>query len=705
MQRKRALTRLRRRLESLEERLCLSSQAVATTTAPADAATQARLSAAYGHLPLRFEANQGQTDPRVNFLSHGADYSLFLTPTRAVLELQQSGGGNVVAMKVLGANPTSHPVGLGKQVGVSNYFIGNDPAKWHTNIANYARAAYRNVYHGVDLVYHGDQQQFEYDFVVHPGADPRAIHLAFAGTQGQSIDAHGNLVLHTSGGDLVEHAPAAYQTINGVRHPVASRFVIGRDGQVGFRVGHHDHGRPLVIDPVLSYSTYLGGRANDSGNAIAVDSSGSAYITGFTASSNFPTKGPIQPSNAGGNDVFVTKLNPTGTAIVYSTYLGGSNSDIGNGIAVDSAGDAYVTGSTTSANFPMKSPLQSGLRGSEDAFLLKLNPAGTALVYSTYLGGSGIDVAYGIALGGSGGTYVTGTTGSTDFPVTSGAYQTTNSNTDDAFVAQVNATGSSLVYATYLGGNSGAHGLGIAVNGSGNAYVTGWTGSSDFATAGAYQTVNAGGDAFVAELNAAGSARVYATYLGGYGNNRGNAIAVDGSGNTYVTGYTDSTSFPVFNAYQSVSGGYGDAFVTEFNASGSALLYSTYLGGNGADNAGADGGAIALDSVGNIYVTGSTQSTNFPTTLHAFQPSYGGGGDAFVAKMNPTLSGPASLVYSSYLGGSRSNEEGFGIAVDSSGNAYVAGQTFSNDFPTTTNASQTRFGGTSDAFVTKISSS
>jgi Beta-propeller repeat len=334
--------------------------------------------------------------------------------------------------------------------------------------------------------------------------------------------------------------------------------------------------------------------------------------------------------------------------------------------------------------------------------LLKLTPAGTALVYSTYLGGSGLDVAYGIAVGGSGNAYVTGTTGSTDFPVTPGAYQTTNSNTNDAFVAQVNATGSSLVYASYLGGDFGAHGLGIAVDGSGNAYVTGWTASTNFATAGAYQTVSAGGAAFVAELNAAGSARVYATYLGGSGNNRGLGIVVDGSGNTYVTGYTDSTNFPVFNAFQSVSGGSGDAFVTEFNASGSALLYSTYLGGNGSDNAGADGGAIALDAVGNIYVTGFTQSTNFPT-LNAFQPSYGGGGgDAFVAKINPTLSGTASLVYSSYLGGSRDNEEGYGIAVDSSGNAYVAGQTSSNDFPTTRNSFQTRFGGTSDAFVTKI---
>jgi hypothetical protein len=523
---------------------------------------------------------------------------------------------------------------------------------------------------------------------------------------GKTIDAERNLVLHTSGGDVVEHAPVVYQEVNGQRQTVAGRFVLGGNHQVGFQVGRYDHSKPLVIDPVLSYSTFLGGKANDRGSAIAVDSSGNAYITGYTNSSNFPTKGPFQPSSGGGADVFVTKLNATGTALVYSTYVGGSNNDIGNAIAVDSAGNAYVTGSTASANFPTMSPLQAHLKGSEDAFLLKLNPAGTALAYSTFLGGSGLDVAYGIAVDGSGDAYVTGTTGSTDFPTTPGAYQTTNPGPTfvEAFVAHVNATGSSLVYATYLGGDFGAHGTSIAVDGSGNAYVTGNTSSTNFATAGAYQTVY--GDAFVAKLNAAGTALVYATYLGGSGDDRGLGIAVDGAGNAYVTGVTASTNFPTLNAYQPVYGGNGDAFVTEFNASGSALLYSTYLGGNGSDDSPGNGGAIAVDASGNIYVTGSTSSTNFPT-LNAFQPTYGGGGDAFVAKINPSQSGTASLVYSSYLGGSGGGgDEGYGIAVDGSGNAYLTGETTSTDFPTTTNAFQTRFGGgkhTSDAFVTKIS--
>jgi hypothetical protein len=710
MLRKYLATRRRLSLETLEARLCLSSLPVGTSTTVPDAATQAHLSAAYGQLPLSFEANQGQTDSRVNFLSRGAGYSLYLTPTKAVLSFKHGNTSNVVGMSVVGANLASHSVGLDRQSGVSNYFIGNDPSKWHTDVPNYAKVDYQGVYHGIDLVYHGNQKQLEYDFVVAPGADPRAIRLAFDGTRSGSLDRAGNLVLHIPGGDVIEHAPVVYQEVNGHRQMVAGRYVLHGNHQVGFQVGRYDHGKPLVIDPTLSYSTYLGGRADDGGRAIAVDSSGNAYITGFTASSNFPTKGPVQPSNAGGNDVFVTKLNPTGTALVYSTYLGGSNSDIGNAIAVDSSGNAYVTGSTTSANFPTTSPLQGHLNGSEDAFLLKLNPAGTALVYSTYLGGSGTDAAYGIAVGGSGNVYVTGTTTSADFPTTPGAYQTTNPGTVNSFVAQVNVTGSSLAYATYLGSDTfGVHVSGIAVDGSGNAYVTGNTGSTNFATAGAYQTVLGGqNDAFVAKLNAAGSALVYATYLGGSGDDRGLGIAVDGSGNAYVTGVTSSTNFPTLNAYQPVYGGNGDAFVTEFNASGSGLLYSTYLGGSASDGSSGNGGAIAVDATGNIYVTGSTFSTNFPT-LNAFQSTNGGYDDAFVAKINPAQSGTASLVYSSYLGGSADGgDEGYGIAVDSSGNAYLTGETNSTNFPTTTNAFQTRFGGpkhTLDAFVTKITAS
>ena len=324
-------------LESLEDRLCLSTLPVGTSTTVPDAATQAHLTAAYGQLPLSFQINKGQTDPRVNFLTQGAGYTAFLTPTSAVMELQQGSGGNVVAMKLVGANPGSHAVGLDKQAGVSNDFVGNDPSKWHTNIANYAEVAYQGVYRGINLVYHGDQQQLEYDFVVQPGASPGAIRLAFDGVTGKSLDAQGNLVLHTSGGDMVEHAPVAYQVVDGVQHAVASRFVLGPGGQVGFQVGHYDHSKPLVIDPVmsLSYSTYLGpgkGTSLDRGHGHRRGQlrrrlhrrAGPSQPSSRPLSGAFKTSGAFIKTDELG--AFVTKFNAAGSALVYSTFLGGGSS-------------------------------------------------------------------------------------------------------------------------------------------------------------------------------------------------------------------------------------------------------------------------------------------------------------------------------------------------------------------------------------------
>ena len=436
MLRTRVSTRRRLDLESLEVRLCLSTLPVGTSTTVPDAATQAHLSAAYGQLPLSFQINKGQTNPRVNFLTQGSGYTAFLTPTSAVMELQQGNGGNVVTMKLVGANPGSRAVGLDKQAGVSNDFIGNDPSKWHTNIANYADVAYQGVYHGINLVYHGDQQQLEYDFVVQPGANPGAIRLAFGGVTAKSLDAQGDLVLHTSGGDLVEHAPVAYQVVNGVQQAVASRFVLGLGGQVSFQVGRYDHSKPLVIDPVmsLSYSTYLGGdKDSTQGTGIAVDGSGDAYVTGWTESVKFPTTaGAFKTSGAfiktENYGVFVTKFNAAGTALVYSTFIGGG---FASGIAVDSAGNAYITGSTSATDFPTKNPLQATYGGGTtnggafgaDAFVTELNATGSKLVYSTYLGGSGARLANGIAVDGSGDAYVTGTSYSTNFPTTPGSLQ------------------------------------------------------------------------------------------------------------------------------------------------------------------------------------------------------------------------------------------------------------------------------------------
>jgi hypothetical protein len=719
MTRKQRLTRKFLFLESLEDRLCLSSLPAGTTLVQPDAATQAHLTAAYGQLPLSFEVNKGQTDPRVNFLTQGAGYTAFLTHSGAVMELQHGNAGNVIAMKIVGANPASDPVGLDKQAGVSNDFAGKNASQSHTNIANYASVAYGNVYRGINLVYHGDQQQLEYNFVVKPGASAGTIKLAFGGAHGKSLDAQGNLVLHTSGGDVVENAPVAYQTINGVVHSVVSHFVVGRDGQVGFEVGRYDHDHALVIDPVtsLSYSTYLGpdtGTSLTAAAGIVVDASGDAYITGNTQSPKFPiTTGAFLESGAliksDGDGAFVTKFNAAGTALVYSTFLAGVAA---TGIAIDSAGNAYVTGWVDATGFATKNPFQAASGGGNDAFVTKLNATGSELIYSTYLGGSGDDQANGIAVDGSGNAYVIGDTTSTNFPTTPGSLQP-SSSLGGGFVAKLNASGSALAYSTYLPGTASTSGnTGIAVDSSGNAYVTGFVEAPSFPTTpGAFQSGSQGG-VFIAKLNPAGSAFVYAASLGGstyYG--KAYRIAVDGAGDAVVTGAGPVPTTP--GAYQSTNPG---AFVSELNAAGTALVYSTYIGGSGTTNfTSSVVGGIAVDSSGNIYVTGTTWGINFPAnvtddfpTKNAFQPTYGGGQfDVFVAKFDPSQVGDESLVYSSYLGGS-DTEQSFGIAVDASGNAYVAGSTYSLDFPTQ-NAYQpqrtpqtTKHAGISNAFLTKI---
>jgi hypothetical protein len=659
---------------------------------------------------LSFEANRGQTAAEVYFLSRGSGYALFLTPTETVLSLQQPApaagdaaaapDSAVLRSRFVGANPQPQVVGLDRLAGTSNYLIGDDPSQWQTNIANYSRVEYENLYTGVDLVFYGNQRQLEYDYVVAPGADPAVIKLAVDGAESMTLDGQGDLLLHTSGGNVLEHAPVVYQDSGGVRQPVSGQFVLEGDGQVSFALGAYDHREPLVIDPVLSYSTYLGGSGYDIGYAIAVDNAGNAYVTGTTGSANFPTTtGALQATYGGNDDVFVTKLNRTGTAVVYSTYLGGASYDYGYAIAVDNAGNAYVTGTTGSANFPTTTgALQATYGGNEDVFVTKLNRTGTALVYSTYLGGTSDDRGEGIAVDAAGNVYVTGYTGSSNFPTTPGAYQTALSSSVDAFVAKLNPTGTALVYSTYLGGSGGDEALGIAVDNAGDAYVTGDTDSTDFPTTpGAYQTALGGSDAFVTKLNPTGTALLYSTYLGGTtGDDYGRGIAVDAAGNAYVTGYTYSTDFPTTpGAYQlSYGGGSYDVFVTKLNRTGTALVYSTYLGGTGNDLA----FGIAVDAAGNAYVTGYTYSTNFPATPGAYQTALGGDSDAFVAKLNPT---GTALVYSTYLGGT-SRDWAFGIAVDAAGNAYVTGNSLSTDFPTTPGAYQTSSGGNGDVFVTKF---
>jgi hypothetical protein len=644
-------------------------------------------------LPLVFEPNQGQVDSQVRFLARGGGFTLFLTDREAVMSMK---GAQPVRMRLVGGAKPKEFERLEPTGGISNYFIGNDPSKWRTEIPQYKRVKVRGVYPGVDLGYYGAGGKLEYDLLVAPGADASRIEIAYQGVESMRVDEQGDLVLKTEGGELRQQRPKVYQEDNGKRIEVEARYRLHGRKQVAFELARYDRAKPLVIDPVFFYSTYLGGSGADQGNGIAVDGNGNAYVTGTTNSPDFPTAGAVQSAYGGGySDAFVTKINASGSALIYSTYLGGNGYDPGIAIAVDSSGNAYVTGDTGSSNFPTANPIQGTYLGSHMAFVTKINATGSTLIFSTYLGGSGGDVGYGIAVDGQGEVYVTGQTCSTNFP-THLPLQGTYGGACDAFVTKINAGGSALVYSTYLGGSLADYGYGIAVDGSGNAYVTGLTISSDFPTAYPLQGTNhgIGGDAFVTKLSAGGTIMLYSTYLGGSVQTQGQAIAVDGSGNAYVTGLTNSSDFPTVGALQGTYGGDpADAFVTKINASGSALIYSTYLGGSFGDV----GYGIAVDGSGNAYVTGYTTSTNFPTAS-PLQATNGGGYYAFVTKINASGS---ALVYSTYLGGS-GGDLGEAIAVDGSGNAYVTGQTSSTNFPTV-NPFQAGNHGSSNAFVSVIS--
>jgi Beta-propeller repeat len=693
--------------------------------------TPAQVRDAYGKLPLSFEENRGQANNSIDFVARGPGYAVALSPTETIFALRKSENGvrtdnasnvrkisnslskpdglgaiqpvqsTALRMNLVGANPEAKVTGQDELQGRVNYFIGNDSAKWRSDVPTFRRVRYTQVYPGIDVVYYGNQRRLEYDFVIAPGRDARAIALEFTGADKVAVEtATGDLLISVGGENIRQHKPIAYQEINGERRQIEGRYAMQSNGRVGFEVGAYDARAALVIDPVLEYSTYLGGSGEDQGTCIAVDAAGNAYVAGSTNSTNFPAANPLQGANAGQYDVFVSKLNAAGTALIYSTYLGGSFSDGCGGIAVDSAGNAYLAGGTVSTNFPTVNAIQSvsGGDGWADAFVSKLNANGSVLIYSTYLGGNRNDGASGIAVDSAGNAYVTGGTESANFPIAN-AFQAAFAGLADAFVAKLNPAGTALVYSTYLGGIGEDLGRGIAVDSTGNAYVTGSTYATNFPTVNAIQAVRGGDqDAFVTKINAAGSALIYSTYLGGSKMDFSNGIALDSAGNAYVTGATFSTNFPTANALQNSFGGSdSDAFVTKLNAAGTALVYSTYLGGNGYDI----GNDIAVDSAGNAYVTGLTISTNFPTA-NAFQSALGhvDFDDVFVTKLNAAGS---ALVYSSYLGGT-DYDYGYGIAVDSAGNAYVTGSTQSRCFPTTTGAFDTTWSlGVPDAFVTKIS--
>ena len=740
-----------------------------------------QLHVGYGQLPLAFEPNLGQTDAQVKFMARGSKFGLFLTSQEAVLKLAQS--SSLLQMSLAGSNPEATVAGTDALPGRSNYLVGNDPSRWHRDIPQFARVRYSQVYPGIDLVYYGKQGKLEYDFEVLPGANPSQVALQFQGADRLILDRNGDLVLGMKGGEMRLEAPRVFQTVNGEQKAVEGKFVLQANQQVGFEVGSYDRRRTLVIDPVLTYSTYLGGGGAESFPAIAVDAASNAYIAGTTTSADFPIvaasaptpvgsfqiclNDPTQPQPADvsgcaspgtNSDIFVAKFDPSGTVLLFSTYLGGGGNDIAGGVAVDAGFNVIVAGTTNSSDFPVMNAYQpsQGTSAANHVFVSKVDAAGQHLLYSTYLRGTATETASGVAVDNKNKIYLTGTTDSTDFPVTADAFQDTSRATHQFFISKIDPAmmgTPSLVYSTYFGGgtpaNGGAVGGGIAVDTSNAVYITGTTNfqhtggnpSTDFPILNAFQsclddptnpapcpTAVTNTDAFVAKLNPAapiGSHLVYSTYFGGSGNDAGTGISVN-SGFAYITGTTNSGDIPIPTgavAFQQCLGAgttanpvspatcptvsNNDAFLAKLSSftSGTAtnpnvtVLYFSYLGGSGDDH----GLAIAADGAQGAHITGSTSGGfDILPVPNPVQGSFGGGAtDAFVTTIDTTATSQTATGHSStYLGGS-GPERGTGIALDAAGATYVAGDTSSGNFPTAS-AFQNALDGSSDAFLSKL---
>jgi hypothetical protein len=717
---------------------------------------RAQTLAAYNNLPLVFERNQGQTDPRVQFLTRGSGYSVFFAGSEATIRVQSpapistsdsilpqtpvAGPTAVVKIALRHANSRAEAQGDDILPSRSNYLMGNDPAKWHRHVPQFSRVKYRGVYPGIDLIYYGNQGQLESDYIVAAGADPRQIALQVTGADRLHLNPQGDLVLSTASGDVFLRRPRAYQRTAGGNAPqeVVASYIQTEANLLKIKLGPYDSSQPLIIDPVLAYSTYLGGTLNNFPLGIATDSAGFAYVTGFTTSSDFPTTaGTLQttPKNTKGT-VFVTKLSKDGTSLVYSTFLGGTGTlgEAAHAIAVDPQGDAYIIGSTSSSDFPITSATayQSVYRGG-GGFFTVLDPAGASLLYSTFLNGSGIDRLQGLAIDANGDAYITGATTSTDFPNIPGtAIQSSNNVTGSqigtAFLSRLNPKGvgtGSLVYSTFLGGSKEESGLGVAVDASANAYVTGYTSSSDFPMTAAhtgFQTTlkNPSGNAFVARIDTSQpQLLVYSTYLGGtpngFGSNpgeSGNAIALGPSGDAYMVGISYAPDYPLVNPLDSASNTPNQKVILsriDTTKSGAqSLVYSTFFGGTLHSLTLPDHGAdlafgVALDTTGNIYIAGTTSSIDFPTTPGAPQNLRVGIQNAFLSQLNPA---GTAVLFSTYLGGS--NEAAYALSLDGASppSTYITGVTAGN-FPTTPSAFQIVDNVTGqnneDGFVAKIS--
>lgn len=716
----------------------LPGSSLATSrSAPVGYPSGAALTPSLADLPITFVPNVGQSDPDVRFQAQGLGGMLFFTPAEIVLalpaskpEAQTTRGAEttaalrpqieaaasdreaVVRLSFLGANPAPNIRSVAQMPGVVNYVLGNDPAQWRTDVPTYATLRYEQLYPGIDLRYDGEGGRLKGTYLVAPGADPSQIRWHYDGVSDVQVDGEGNLVATLPTAEagaagkaapaLREAAPIAWQTVNGQQVPVEVRYSIRADNTISFVIGAYDRSLPLVLDPTLDYSTYVGSTGDDEGRSIAVDSTGAIYVIGNTNSVSFPDS---TANNTGGVDVFVTKLDPQGTNhLVYTTFVGGANNDLGTGIAIGSLGSVHITGSTYSNDFPMPAtPYDNVLGGEIDAFVATLNSTGV-VTYSSYLGGDQKDFGNGIALDASQNLYLTGRTeSSTQFPLTNGR-DTSLGGPADAFITKIAAGGTSILYSTYLGGSRSDTGNAIAVDSAGNAVVTGQTSSLDFPTLGsARPPIFSGGitDAFVSKLSSDGRLLTYSIYLGGNEFDEGLSVAVDSERRAYVTGTTQSTNFPTANSYEETFQGRSDAFFTRINVSGTGIEYSTYLGGT-SDDSGQD---IVVDDQNAAYIIGSTKSYDFPNK-DAVQSTRNGDIDAFVTKFLPTGS---AIEYSTYFGGTI-EDYGYGIAsrcigtgVTAKCTAYITGTAKSRDFPTIEGSWKPNYnGGEFDAFVAQL---
>jgi hypothetical protein len=587
--------------------------------------------------------------------------------------------------------------------GRANYYIGNNPQRWLSNLPTYASVLAENVYPGIDVRYYGNPGGLEYDWVLRPGANPALLRWSITGARHLQVDGRGDLIVAAAGMSLRQASPVVYQTVGNERRPVLARYVRLAGGHFGLRLGQYNRRLPLIVDPSLAYSLYLGGSGNDSGNAVAIDQNGHIVVVGDTSSTNFPRVNPFQASlgGAGFSDAFVSEFNATGTALIYSTYLGGSCADSALAVALDGGGNAYVTGFTQSPDFPVMNALQPTFGGGfSNAFVAKFNVFG-GLVYSTFLGGNNSDSGNAIAVDSGGSAYVAGYTRSANFP-TALPLQPTLRGYQNAFVSKLTTNGRGLIYSTFLGGNGEDAAQGIALDRVNDVYLTGYTSSRNFPLMRPLFSTPPLEErtAFVTEINPLGTSLLFSTYYGGRSSDTGYGIKIDAQNNIVFGGSTYSRDFPTVNAAQKTFAGSRDGFIAKLTAGGGGIVYSTFLGGSNSISYAGFGSqgvaAVALDLLGNAYVTGSTDATNFPL-LGAFQPVYGGGfDDAFVTKLSPS----GAFSYSSYLGGSNI-DYGYGIAVDSAGNAYVTGSTDSANFPGTSIRQSSNHGGY-DAFLTKV---